>query len=436
MFPPAYYGLVLFVGGMKPVEKLVVNGKRKLTGEIIVQGSKNSTLPIIAATVLCEGEVVLHNCPELSDVTAAVNILEHLGCKIRKEKNTLIINSSAVSVSEISETLMHEMRSSIVFLGALLARTGKAVLSTPGGCEIGVRPIDLHLGAMRELGVKIKEENGKLICNAEKGITGNEISLAFPSVGATENVMLAASLGKGRTILNNAAREPEIKNLADFLTSCGAKIYFAGESKIIIDGVKKLHGCEFTVISDRIVAATYMACAAVTSGEMDILNFPVSHISPVLPVFSSCGCRITADDNNLHIRAPKKLKSPGTVRTMPYPGFPTDFQAPAMAMACVADGTSIFIETIFESRYKHVPELKRMGANISVEGAVAVVQGVSKLTSANVYAGDLRGGAALIIASLAAEGETNIFNLKHIDRGYENIEKNLARLGAEIKREV
>ena len=294
------------------MEKLVVKGKRKLSGEICVHGSKNSTLPIIAATVMCEDEVVLHNCPDLTDVAAAVNILEHLGCEIRKEKHTLIINSSAVKASEISEKLMHEMRSSIVFLGALLARTGKAELSTPGGCEIGVRPIDLHLRAMRELGVEITEENGKLFCTAPNGIAGAEISLAFPSVGATENVMLAATLGKGRTILNNAAREPEIKNLADFLTSCGAKIFFAGEGRIIIDGVKKLHGCEFTVISDRIVAATYMACAAVTSGEMDILDFPVSHISPVLPIFTSCGCRITADENNLHIKAPKKLRSPGT----------------------------------------------------------------------------------------------------------------------------
>lgn len=418
------------------MEKLLINGKKKLSGEIKVQGSKNSTLPIIAAAVMCDGEIVLHNCPNLTDVSAAVNILSHLGCRIKRDDDTLIIDSSLVSTSEIPENLMLEMRSSIVFLGALLARTGKALLSTPGGCEIGVRPIDLHLKAMRDLGVEITEENGNLSCEAKSGIKGTQLNLAFPSVGATENVMLAASMGKGRTILNNAAREPEIKNLADFLTSCGAKIYFAGEGRIIIDGVKKLHGCEFDVISDRIVASTYMACAAVTGGELDILNFPVNDISPVLPIFYNCGCKITAGENSLRIRAPKRLRSPGTVRTMPYPGFPTDFQAPAMAMAAVADGTSIFIETIFESRYKHVPELKKMGANISVEGSVAVVQGTSKLTSANVYAGDLRGGAALVIGALAAEGETSIFNIKHIDRGYENIEENLLGLGAEIKREI
>ncbi len=418
------------------MERMVITGKKRLFGEVTVQGSKNSTLPIIAASVLCDGEIVLHNCPDLTDVAAAVNILKHIGCKIIRKENTLIIDSSSITSSEISDTLMHEMRSSIVFLGALLARTGKAKLSTPGGCEIGVRPIDLHLKAMRDLGVEVKEENGNLCCFASNGINGTEINFAFPSVGATENVLLAASLAKGRTTLINAAREPEIKNLADFLNCCGAKITFAGESKIIIDGVKKLHGCEFDVISDRIVAATYMAAAAMTGGEMEISNFPVEDIKPVIPVFKAGGCKIVCDENKLYIKAPKRLKALGTVRTMPYPGFPTDFQAPAMAMASVCDGTAIFIETIFESRYKHVPQLKRMGANISVEGSVAVVQGVAKLKSADVYAGDLRGGAALLLACLAADGTSNLYNLNHIDRGYEKIEKNLTLLGADIKREV
>ncbi len=418
------------------MEKLRINGKKKLSGQVSVQGSKNSTLPIVAGTILCEGKIILHNCPDLTDVTAAVNILESLGCKIRREKDTLIIDSTNITTSEISEKLMHEMRSSIVFLGALLARTGKANLSAPGGCEIGLRPIDLHLKALRELGVEIKEESGRLCCQVKDKIKGKEIALAFPSVGATENVMLAATLAQGRTTLINAAREPEIRNLADFLNSCGAKIYFAGESTIVIDGVKRLHDSEFRVISDRIVAATYMASAAVTGGEMDIINFPVSDIAPVLPFFYSSGCKITADENNLHIKAPKRLRSPGTVRTMPFPGFPTDFQAPAMAMAAVSDGTVIFIETIFESRYKHVSQLKRMGANISVEGSVAVVQGVARLSAANVYAEDLRGGIALVLAALAADGTSDVFNLKHIDRGYENIEENLSLLGADIKREV
>ncbi|MBE6782578.1 MAG: UDP-N-acetylglucosamine 1-carboxyvinyltransferase [Ruminococcaceae bacterium] len=418
------------------MEKLVVYGGKKLSGTISVQGSKNSTLPILAGALLAQGEVVLHNCPLLTDVNAAVNILKSLGSRIKRENNTLIIDSTNITTSVIDENLMHEMRSSIVFLGALLARTGKAELSAPGGCEIGLRPIDLHLKAMRELGVEINEEKGNLLCVAKNGIKGAEITLAFPSVGATENVILAATAGEGRTILINAAREPEIKNLADFLNSCGAKIYFAGESTIIIDGVKKLHGCEFNIISDRIVASTYMAAAAITGGEMEITNFPVRDIQPVLDIFNSGGCIINSDETSLHIKAPERLHLSGTIRTMPFPGFPTDFQAPAMAMSTVSELTTIFIETIFESRYKHVPQLKRMGADISVEGTVAVVQGVKKLHGATVYAEDLRGGIALVIAALAAEGKTDVINLKHIDRGYEKIEDNLRRLGAEINREV
>lgn len=416
------------------MEKLIVEGMKKLTGEVSVQGSKNSTLPIIAASVLCEDEVVLHNCPDLTDVTAAIKILEHLGCFVKREKNTLIINPKNINTSEISEELMHEMRSSIIFLGALISRTGKARLSMPGGCEIGVRPIDLHLKAMEALGVKIVEDNGYLNCTTPDGINGTEITFSFPSVGATENVMIAATLAKGRTTLINSAREPEIKNLADFLTLLGAKIFILGEGKIVIDGVKKLHGGEFCVISDRIVASTYMAAAAVTGGEIDVLNFPVGDISPILPVFYQSGCKIISEENRLHIKAPKRLKSLGTVRTMPYPGFPTDFQAPAMTMASVSDGTAIFIETIFESRFKHVPEIKKMGANISVEGSVAVVQGRSRLNPASVFARDLRGGAALVLAALTADGVSQIHNVKHIDRGYENFEENLKNLGAEIKR--
>ena len=418
------------------MEKLVINGCKKLSGSISVHGSKNSTLPIVAASILCNAEIVLHNCPQLTDIDAAVNILSFLGCKIKRENSTLIINSENIETSRIPNDLMREMRSSIVFLGALLARTGKAEISAPGGCEIGLRPIDLHLKAMRELGADIEEENGNLCCCVNNRMQGKEITLAFPSVGATENVIIAATLSEGRTTLINAAREPEIKNLADFLNMCGAKINFAGESTVIIDGVEKLHGAEFYIISDRIVAATYMAAAAVTGGEIEIANFPVRDILPVLPVFYSSGCEISSSETQLKIKAPKKLKTVGTVRTMPFPGFPTDFQAPAMTMASVCDGTSIFIETIFESRYKHVPELKRMGANISIEGSVAVVQGVKKLNSAKVYAEDLRGGIALVLAGFSAEGTSYVHNLKHIDRGYEKIEDNFRLLGADIKRVV
>ena len=418
------------------MEKLVIRGGNKLCGQVAVHGSKNSTLPILAGAVLCRGETIIHNCPDLTDVTAAINILESLGCKIRRENRTLVVDSTNIHSSEISEELMHEMRSSIVFLGALLARTGTAYLTAPGGCEIGLRPIDLHLKALRELGVEINEQSGKLCCRVKEKIKGTEITLSFPSVGATENVMLAAVTAEGTTTLINAAREPEIKNLADFLNSCGAKIHFAEKGTIIIEGVKYLHSTEFSVISDRIVAATYMAAVAVSGGEADIVNFPAEDVVPVLPVFYSAGCKIKTYDNALHIKGPARLMPQGTVRTMPFPGFPTDFQAPSMAMATVSDGTSIFIETIFESRYKHVSQLKRMGANISVEGSVAVVQGVNKLSGATVRAEDLRGGAALVLASLAAEGESQVLNIRHIDRGYEKIENNLRLLGAEIYREV
>ena len=418
------------------MEKLVIKGGRKLCGQIAVHGSKNSSLPILAGAVLCHGETVIHNCPDLTDVDAAINILESLGCRIHREKSTLIIDSSDISSSEISEELMREMRSSIVFLGPLLARTGAAFLTAPGGCEIGLRPIDLHLKALRELGMEINEQSGRLCCRVKEKIKGAEITLGFPSVGATENIMLAAVTAEGTTVIVNAAREPEIKNLADFLNSCGGKIHFADKGAIIIEGVEKLHSTEFTVISDRIVAATYMAAVAISGGEADITNFPVDDIAPVLPAFYSAGCKIKAYSNTLHIKAPERLDSLGTLRTMPFPGFPTDFQAPSMAMAVVSEGTSIFIETIFESRYKHVSQLKRMGANISVEGSVAVVQGVNKLSGAVVQAEDLRGGAALVLAALMADGESQMFNLKHIDRGYEKIEDNLRLLGADIYREV
>lgn len=418
------------------MEKLVINGAKKLSGVVSVHGSKNSTLPIIAASILCNAEIILHNCPNLTDIKAAINILKYLGCNIKREEDTLIINSENINTCEIPENLMREMRSSVVFLGALLSRMGKAKISAPGGCEIGLRPIDLHLKAMREMGAIIEEENGNLCCLVDGRMKGAEITLAFPSVGATENIILASTMAEGRTTIINAAREPEIKNLADFLNMCGAKIRFAGESTVIIDGVKKLHGAEFRIISDRIVASTYMASAAMTGGELEITDFPVSDILPVLPVFNSIGCRISSEKTRLKIKAPKKLSTMGTVRTMPFPGFPTDFQAPAMAMASVCNGTSIFIETIFESRYKHAPELKRMGANISIEGSVAVVQGVRKLKAANVYAEDLRGGIALVLASLSAEGTSEVFNLNHIDRGYEKIEEVFRSLGADIKREV
>lgn len=417
------------------MEQLVIEGSRKLEGEIDSQGSKNSALPILAATVLVKGKCVLHKCPKLTDVDAAIKILEYLGCKVKREGDTLFVDSTVIDRFDVPEKLMHEMRSSIVFLGPLLGRTGMAQLSAPGGCEIGLRPIDLHIKSVKRFGVEIEEAHAKINCKVVKKLKSCETVLSFPSVGATENAMLTACLAEGTSVIVNSAREPEIEDLADFLNKCGAKINGAGTGKIIIEGVKELHGCEHTVIPDRIMVSTYLACCAVTGGEIRINNVCYDHISPTLNVFTQSGCKIMKQNNGVILKSSGKLKSLGTVRTMPYPGFPTDFQAPSMAMACVADGASVIIENIFESRFKHASELVRMGANIKVEGRVSVVEGVKKLMGANVTSTDLRGGSALVVAGLCAEGITVLRDLSHIDRGCEDFSQTLNRLGAKIRRE-
>lgn len=417
------------------METIITQGGERLRGEISVHGAKNSALPILAACVLCGGQSVIHNCPKLTDVDAAIRILRYLGCKVNREGNSVTVDSTSLSRFDIPDELMREMRSSVVFLGSVLARIGKAQLSTPGGCEIGLRPIDLHIESMQRLGAVITDDCGKLDFFCPDGLKGNKITLSFPSVGTTENIMLAAVTAKGRTTVVNAAREPEIIDLALFLNSCGAKIYGAGEGTVIIDGVKSIHGTEHTVIPDRIAAATFLTAAAATHGNILLHNVVPSHIAPVIPVLESSGCSVKTGADEISLAAPPRLRRVGLVRTMPYPGFPTDAQALVMAMACVAEGTSIFIENIFESRYKHVSELIRLGADIKVEGRMAVVQGVKHLSGASVTAPDLRGGCALITAGLCAQGTTVINEIHHIDRGYESIEKSLRLLGAEIRRE-
>lgn len=411
---------------------IIIDGPNRLYGEIRVHGAKNSTLPLLAASVLCREPVVLHDCPELSDVSAAVRILEDLGAECVREGKTLAVDCSQMTGCRIPDSLMREMRSSIVFLGAMVSRMGEARLSFPGGCEIGARPIDLHLSALRKLGVEIRESHGELECLAPGGIKGGTITLSFPSVGATENIMLAAAVSKGRTVIHNAAREPEICDLAEFINCCGGRIYGAGESCIVIEGVSRLGGCEYRVMPDRIVAATYMSAAAMTGGRVLLRNSPNGFLVPLLSVFEECGCIVKADGTDLFIDAPARLKSPGIIRTMPYPGFPTDAQAPAMAMTTLAEGTCVFVENIFESRYKHAAELSRLGADIKVEGRVAVVQGVSSLSGASVAAQDLRGGAALVCAGLAAQGRTTVSGEEFICRGYEKITESFAELGAKI----
>ena len=412
---------------------IIISGGKRLGGEITVQGSKNSSLPILAATVLVDGISVIHNCPSLSDVDAAVRILRHLGCKVKREKDTLTVDSRNISCCNIPEELMREMRSSIVFLGSILGRTGKAELTSPGGCDIGLRPIDLHLSSLKMLGAEIDERHGYVSCTMEK-TKGAVISLSFPSVGATENIILASALSKGRTVIHNAAREPEINDLARFLNKAGCRIRVGKEGTVVIDGVSKASSCEHRVMSDRIAALTYMSAVGAAGGDVLLKDVDTSSFMTVLPIFEAAGCDLRNRDNALRIRMKGRPKGIRNIRTMPYPGFPTDAQAPVMAMLCLAEDTSVIVENIFENRFKHVGELTRMGAEIKIEGRVAIVDGTENLYGAKVKCTDLRGGGALIVAGLAAKGTTVISAVEHIDRGYEKIEEKLRKTGADIIR--
>lgn len=417
------------------MSKLIIEGARRLKGEIKIQGAKNSILPILAASLTTGSECVIHGCPRISDVETTLKILEHLGCGVKSEGDTVTVNSENICKNNIPNLLMREMRSSIIFLGALISSVGSAEISLPGGCELGPRPIDMHIDGLRQLGLRIDEGHGILKCSNEGGLEGCNIALSFPSVGATENLIIASVKARGTTVINNIAKEPEIMDLVAFLNSCGAKIEPQGEGTLVIEGVKKLHGTEYSIIPDRIAAVTYMSAAAVTVGDLLLKNVIKEHIGAVIPVFEEAGCTIqTNSENALRIIAPTRPYFNRMIRTMPYPGFPTDAQAPVMAMTCLADGTSVFVENIFTNRYKHVGELLRLGADIKVEGRVAIVEGVKRLSGTDVTAMDLRGAAALVVAGLGAEGTTKISGLSHIDRGYENLENNLASVGASIKR--
>ena len=415
------------------MSRFIIEGGRKMEGEITVQGAKNAVLPILAATVLSEGKNIIYNCPKLTDVGRTVEVLRNLGCRVDVRENCVEVDASGLSGYTIPDGLMRQMRSSIIFLGAIIGRCGKAEISMPGGCEIGIRPIDLHLSALKKLGVSITESHGFIHCVREKNIPA-DIHLDFPSVGATENIMLAASVTDGVTTVENAAREPEIVDLERFLNRMGARIRGAGSDRITIEGVHKLYGAAHTVMPDRIVAATYLACVMASGGTAVLKGANASHMGAMLSVLRNMGAEIYEDKQKIVLISPKNLKSIGTIKTMPYPGFPTDIQSPFMALATQCEGASIFVENIFENRFRHIDELLRMGADIKADGRVAVVTGKSRLTGAKVTAPDLRGGAALIVAALAADGVTEIENIKYIDRGYEAAEKILSPCGIDIVR--
>ena len=410
----------------------VVRGGQALRGEIPISGAKNSVLPILAATLLNGGRNVLHNCPDLRDVRSAIRILEHLGCKVIREGDTVTVDSAVVDRWDVPHELMREMRSSVIFLGPVLARCGKARLSLPGGCEIGQRPIDLHLSALRKLGVTIREQGGDILCEASD-LHGRDVILSFPSVGATENTMLTATACPGVTRVINAAREPEIADLQLFLQKAGAKIQGGGESVITLTGETPRRDVEHTILPDRIETATFLCAAAACGGEVTLTNTEPEHVGTVIQCLLEAGCHIARAGRTITLRAESPLSGMSTVRTMPYPGFPTDAQAPLMAAACTGTGTTLFIETIFENRFRHVSELARMGADIRVSGRTALVTG-KPLHGARVRSTDLRGGAAMVVAALAARGESVIEDLNHIDRGYEGLEQKLTALGADIRR--
>lgn len=417
------------------MERLIVEQSPPLSGTVRVSGAKNAVLPILAASLLSTEKCTIEDVPSLKDVEVLCEVLVSLGSDvIKKQTNTLEINSKDLDNYEAPYNLMKKMRASFLVMGPLLARLGKTRISLPGGCAIGSRPIDLHLKGFRALGAEVTLGNGYIEAKADR-LIGSTVYLDFPSVGATENIMMAATLAKGQTIIENAAEEPEIVDLANFLNKMGAKIKGAGTDAIRIEGVENLTGTDHSVIPDRIEAGTYVVGAALTGGDVIIENVVHFHIHPVISKLKEAGVSIEKLDNaSLHVKGNMELK-PIDIKTLPYPGFPTDMQSQMMAMLSKTMGTSMVVETVFENRFMHVGELRKLGANIRVEGRTAVVEGVKNLKGARVSATDLRAGAALVLAGLVAQGQTTIENIYHIDRGYDRIEEKLKNLGAIIYRE-
>ncbi|MBR4200144.1 MAG: UDP-N-acetylglucosamine 1-carboxyvinyltransferase [Oscillospiraceae bacterium] len=414
-------------------EILRIRGGLPLRGEVTVQGAKNSALPLMAAALLCSGETCFTNVPQLTDVYAASRILNRLGCRCHITGNTVRIVNSGEGGCEIPDADMRAMRSSIMFLGPVLGSRKECILTMPGGCELGPRPIDLHLDAMRQMGVRIRSLDGVMHCKAGK-LCGAHIHLPIPSVGVTENIIMAAVAAEGETVITNAACEPEITDLAGYLNACGAAICGAGEQTVVIQGGKKLTGTEYRVMPDRIAAMTYLCAGAAAGGAVCLRDAEPKHLESCLAVLEQAGCTVGICGNRIFLDRSGTLRSIRYIKTMPYPGFPTDVQALISAVLCTARGTSLLEETIFENRFKHMSELMRMGADIRVSGRIAAISGVKSLNGADVSAADLRGGAALAVAAAAAEGETVIHGLHHLDRGYENFAETFHNLGIRAER--
>lgn len=419
------------------MDKLVIRGGRPLRGRVKISGAKNAVLPIIAATLLGDGRPsCLDDVPELDDVRTIAEVLSELGVPASFDpgKHQFSVDSRNISRCEAPYELVRKMRASFLIMGPLLARMGRARMSLPGGCAIGTRPIDLHLKGFETLGANIEIGHGFIDAYAPKGLVGARIYLDFPSVGATENIIMAASMAKGQTILENPAQEPEIIDLANYLNVMGANIRGAGTNVIKIEGVPHLTGTAYTVIPDRIEAGTYMVAAAMTKGDVYIENAISEHLKPVIAKLKEAGVTIEEDVDGIRVRTDVTPRAVD-IKTMPYPGFPTDMQAQFMALLAISDGASLVTETVFENRFMHVDELKRMGANIKIDGRTSMVKGMAHLTGCQVKATDLRAGAAMVLAGLVAEGETQVGYIHHIDRGYDRLVEKLVGLGADIRRE-
>lgn len=409
----------------------IIEGGNKLEGTVSISGSKNASLPIIAGTILSSKTTKLYNVPNIHDTQITLKILKLLGCKVKRERDKIEINTKQMNKTEIPEDLMRQMRSTVIMAGAIIGRFKEATFSYPGGCEIGARPIDLHLEAFKKLGINIEEKAGFIHCTCDK-IIGAEIHLDFPSVGATENIMLAATKCDGVTVIHNAAREPEIIDLQNFLVACGAKITGAGTSTILIQGVKKLRGVSYRVIPDRIIAGTYLVAAAMTRGQIILNDICSAHLEATTSRLEMMGCQLIKEKNRIILSCPKELKGIDII-TEPYPGFPTDMQSQMMVLLCTCKEPSSIKENLFEARFKIVDELIKMGADIKVKECTAYIRQYKKLHGANICAKDLRGGAALVLAGLVAEGCTTVDEVQHIERGYQNIVADLSKLGAQIQ---